>query len=156
MFRLVEADGASAGKFDRGGEAPLGVKHGCAGDAFFLKRAHGQGEVVAHQIENCAEQWMLGVPLHEVAASGMNAYFSGRQLEDEPSAARIDRTKVEDVAKEGAVRFRIFAVEQQVRAVDHRESVALNTEAGNAITGNWTLVGSSGCTGSGHFTMTRM
>ena len=30
------------------------------------------------------------------------------------------------------------------------------TVAGNSITGNWTLMGSSGCTGSGHFTMTRM
>lgn len=30
------------------------------------------------------------------------------------------------------------------------------TMAGNAITGNWTLIGSSGCTGSGHFAMTRM
>lgn len=130
---MVEADGASAGKFDRGGEAPLGFKHGCAGDAFFLKRAHGEGEIVAHQIENCAEQWILGVHLHEVAASRMNAYFSGRQLEDEPSAARIDRTKVEDVAKEGAVRFRIFAIEHQVRAVDHGGSVALNTEAGALI-----------------------
>src|SRR5215469_3820727 len=30
------------------------------------------------------------------------------------------------------------------------------TIAGNSITGNWTLTGSSGCTGSGHFTMTRM
>lgn len=26
----------------------------------------------------------------------------------------------------------------------------------NSISGNWTLMGSSGCTGSGHFTMTRM
>ena len=30
------------------------------------------------------------------------------------------------------------------------------TVAGNSITGNWTLMGSTGCTGSGHFTMTRM
>ena len=30
------------------------------------------------------------------------------------------------------------------------------TMTGNAITGNWTLMGSSGCTGSGHFTMSRM
>lgn len=138
MFRLVEADGASAGKFDRGGEAPLGFKYGGAGDAFFLKRAHGQGEIVAHQIENCAEEWMLREHLHEVAASWMNSHFSGRQLEDEPSAARIDRAKIQDVAEEGAVRFRIFAVEHQVRAVDHGGSVALNTEAGARFT-------SSGC-----------
>ena len=28
--------------------------------------------------------------------------------------------------------------------------------AGNSITGNWTLTGSAGCTGTGHFTMTKM
>jgi hypothetical protein len=28
--------------------------------------------------------------------------------------------------------------------------------AGNTISGNWTLTGSSGCTGSGTFSMTRM
>lgn len=30
------------------------------------------------------------------------------------------------------------------------------TANGNSITGNWTLTGSSGCTGNGTFTMTRM
>jgi hypothetical protein len=72
---------------------------------------------------------MLGVHLYEVAASRMNAHFSGRQLEDEPSTTRIDGAKVENVAKEGAIRVRILAVEQKMRAVDHRGSVALNTVA---------------------------
>lgn len=36
-------------------------------------------------------------------------------------------------------------------------TLAMNgTVTGGAITGNWTLAGSSGCTGSGHFTMTKM
>jgi hypothetical protein len=30
------------------------------------------------------------------------------------------------------------------------------TVTGSAITGNWSLTGSTGCTGTGHFTMTRM
>ena len=30
------------------------------------------------------------------------------------------------------------------------------TVTGSSISGNWTLAGSSGCTGAGHFTMTRM
>jgi hypothetical protein len=30
------------------------------------------------------------------------------------------------------------------------------TAAGNSISGNWTLTGSPGCTGSGTFTMTKM
>lgn len=30
------------------------------------------------------------------------------------------------------------------------------TAAGNTITGNWTLTGTSGCTGTGTFTMTKM
>jgi hypothetical protein len=30
------------------------------------------------------------------------------------------------------------------------------TVTGSSITGNWNLTGSSGCTGAGHFTMTRM
>ena len=72
---------------------------------------------------------MIGVHLYEVAASGVNAHFSRRQLEDEPSATRVDGAKVEDVAKEGAIRVGILAVEQKMRAVDHRGSVALNTVA---------------------------
>ena len=36
-------------------------------------------------------------------------------------------------------------------------TLAMNgTVTGSAITGNWNLTGSSGCTGAGHFTMTRM
>ena len=36
-------------------------------------------------------------------------------------------------------------------------NLAMNgTVTGSAIAGNWNLTGSSGCAGSGHFTMTRM
>jgi hypothetical protein len=36
MFRLVEADGTSTGKFDRGGDAPFGFEYSGARDALFL------------------------------------------------------------------------------------------------------------------------
>jgi hypothetical protein len=48
----------------------------------------------------------------------VNSGFGRRQGEDEPAAARIHGTQAEKVAKEGAVGFRVVAVEEDVRAGD--------------------------------------
>jgi hypothetical protein len=48
----------------------------------------------------------------------MNAHFGGRQGKDEPPAAGIHGGKAENVAKEGSLRFRILAIEEEVRACD--------------------------------------
>ena len=49
----------------------------------------------------------------------MKGCFGGRQGEDEPSVAGIDGGELEHVAEEGAVRFWILGVEDDVGAVDH-------------------------------------
>src|ERR1700733_1286311 len=49
----------------------------------------------------------------------MKGGFGGRQGEDQPAVAGVDGCEVEDVAKEGAVGFRIGGVEDDVGAVDH-------------------------------------
>src|SRR5260370_31727341 len=45
--------------------------------------------------------------------------LSRGQPKDEPTMARIHRLEPEDVAEEGAVRFRIFSVNNDVSARDH-------------------------------------
>src|SRR5579864_2383539 len=49
----------------------------------------------------------------------MERSLGGRQGEDQPAVAGVHRRKLQDVAEEGAVAFRIGAVEDDVGAVDH-------------------------------------
>jgi hypothetical protein len=54
----------------------------------------------------------------------MHRKLRGRQGEYQPSVAGIHRTKREDVRKKRAIRIRIFAVEQDMGAVNHSEIVS--------------------------------
>src|SRR6516164_1682093 len=53
----------------------------------------------------------------------MNAHFRGRQLEDQPAAANVYIRESQHIAKEGAVRLGIRAVEQEMSASNHRASL---------------------------------
>src|ERR1700723_2995076 len=50
---------------------------------------------------------------------GMKCRLGGWQGKNEPAVAGIDRGKIEDVAKELAVLFSIFAVDDDVSASEH-------------------------------------
>lgn len=67
---------------------------------------------------------MLGVHLYKLTAAGMNSHLRSWQLEDQPSVAGIDRTKSENILKESAIGVGVFAVEQEVHAVNHTQSLA--------------------------------
>jgi hypothetical protein len=54
----------------------------------------------------------------------MHREFRGRQGEYQPATTRIHRVKLEDVGKERSIRIRIFAVEQDMGAVNHPEIVS--------------------------------
>lgn len=62
---------------------------------------------------------MICVALDERTRGGVNTQLGRRELEDQPSAARIDGGKLESVAKEGPIGLGIVAVQQKVYAVDH-------------------------------------
>src|SRR6185369_2896829 len=75
-------------------------------------------QIVAHEIELSPEE---GLPRRPggFAVRGMDCELRGRQAEDQPAMADIDRGEFEDVAKERAVRFRIGTVKKNVGAGDH-------------------------------------
>jgi hypothetical protein len=54
----------------------------------------------------------------------MHRELRGRQGEYQPSVAGIHRVKREDVGKKRSIRIRIFAIEQDMGAVNHGEIVS--------------------------------
>src|SRR5262249_16486778 len=77
-------------------------------------------QVVAHEIEAGLEKRLPG----RLAVRGMDRELRGRQAEDQPAMADIDRGEAQDVAEEGAVRLRIRAVEEDVGTCDQGEIMA--------------------------------
>jgi len=57
----------------------------------------------------------------------MERDFGGWQLEDQPSLPRIDGSKHLDVAKKCPASLRIGAVEENMRSIDHGESLPRTT-----------------------------
>ena len=62
---------------------------------------------------------MASVLLREWVLGGMKGRLRRRHRKNQPALADIDRAKFENVAKEGAICFRIFAVKKNVRSDDH-------------------------------------
>lgn len=54
---------------------------------------------------------------------GMDSGLCRGQSEDQPAFAGVDCGKLQDVAEEGAVSFRVLAVEEDVGAGDHGASL---------------------------------
>jgi hypothetical protein len=114
MSWLVESDLATAGqpKLRQQAEAlvadllreldPLGAQ--------LLDR---RANVLAHQV-----QLVVGI-----AVSGMSGKLGGREGEDQPPSAGIDRGEIEHLAKEGSVRSSIAGENDRVNADDHRAGI---------------------------------
>ena len=109
MFGLVDADFAAAGQGQRGEASPSLFGDSRHRYIFLFQIAQGGGEVVAHEVE-----FVLAVALRV-----MKGGLGGRQREDEPSVAGVDRGKSQHIAEEGAVGFGIFGVQNDVGTVDH-------------------------------------
>jgi hypothetical protein len=122
VFGLVQPELAAAGKNDGGGDSPTFFMNLGAGDVLGIEGGEGGLQVVAHEIEDSADQMPAAVELPPVIAGlgGMNAGFGRRQAEDQPAASGIHRAQVKDVAKEDTVGFGMIAVEEDVRADDHK------------------------------------
>jgi hypothetical protein len=109
MLRLVEADFTSPGKTDLRDRPPSGFLHVRHSDTLRSERDDLGLQVVTHQEEF--------VPLS--AFGGMDGHFCRRQRKDQPSVAGIHGGESEDLAAEGAIGLRIFAVENHVSTKDH-------------------------------------
>jgi hypothetical protein len=57
--------------------------------------------------------------MRTVLAGGMERCLTRGQCKDQPAMTRINRLEPENVAKEGTICFRIFAINNDVRAMDH-------------------------------------
>src|SRR5260221_1572720 len=62
---------------------------------------------------------MFRMLLHEVAVGRMHRQFSWRHGKDQPVVAQIYRPQLQHIAKEGAVGFGVFTVNQKMGTTNH-------------------------------------
>jgi len=55
----------------------------------------------------------------------MHRRFRGRQPENQPTMARIDRPEVQDISKKGPVSLGVFRIDNDMRAINHRPNLSL-------------------------------
>jgi hypothetical protein len=106
MLRLVQANFAASRKLDPGDRSPPFLPNGRALDVLSSQSLPFGLEVFTHEVE------LLAI----VLLGGMERHFRGWQGEDQPSMTGIYRRKPKHIAKEDAVRIRIFAVDDDVCA----------------------------------------
>jgi len=109
MPGFIQANLASAWQPDLRDRAPSRFLHLRELDAPGVERRGLGLQVVAHQKKL--------MPI--ISLAGMEGSLCRRQAEDQPSMPSIHECKSQNVAKEGAVRLRVFAVDDYVRTVDH-------------------------------------
>ena len=77
MCGLIEADFAAAGQLDRCLDSPSLPFRGRAAHAFSLQRFHQRRQIVAHQVEDRAQELASPVQLASLAVGGMNPDLRG-------------------------------------------------------------------------------
>lgn len=70
-------------------------------------------DVITHEIE-----FVLAVARRIIVAGIMKGGFKWRHGENQPAVAGINRRKLQYIAKERAIRFRVLAVDNDMRGVD--------------------------------------
>jgi hypothetical protein len=120
---LIEANPTAARQPHRRCQPPGRLQDFCAHYVLVRERLNERAHIVAHQVEHAPEERMLGVKLHEIAVRRVHAKLGGGQREDEPTLARIDGSKSQYVAEKDSIRFRVFAVQENVGADQHGWSI---------------------------------
>src|SRR6185312_11865580 len=133
MRGLVQADIAAAGQAQRGGAAPVGFRHRRTVNPARLQRLHGCCQMVAHQVEHNTEHLFVFVLLDELAAAGMYRHLCRRHAKNQPVVSNIHIWPLQHVTEEGAVRVRIFAVEEEMHPGDHAQSLDLTFNVAKSI-----------------------
>jgi hypothetical protein len=120
MFRLIQSNFAAARKPDGGDYTPPLLVNFRAHNFLSLEPFDGCRQIVAHEVELRVEKFIPA----RFCIGRMHGELGWRQCEYQPSVAGIHRTEREDVGKERSIRIRVFAVEENVGAVDHAEIVS--------------------------------
>jgi len=123
VSRLVQSDLAATGQLNCRLDAPGRFFHLRAFDLLGFERLHQILQIAAHQIKYGLQQAAISVN-HWAAVrfDRMHGKFGGRQREDQPAVAYIDVREFQNIPEEGAIRFRIVAVEQNVSARNHKST----------------------------------
>ncbi len=88
MPRLVKPQSAAARQPNRRRDAPTGLHNLGYFRALGLERVYlYRGvQVIAHQVNHAAREFVIRMALDKLAVAGMNAYLRGRKREDEPAS----------------------------------------------------------------------
>jgi hypothetical protein len=119
MCRLVETNLAPTGYSESSFPPPRLLSHLSTLDLPGFQGPHGCIQVVTHQVEDRAQELMVGMAPQVAFFFGMQGCFSGWQRKDQPSSTGIHCAKSENVAEEDAICFGVCAVQQDVSAGNH-------------------------------------
>lgn len=119
MAWLVKPEVRSSGQANAGRDSPLGMPHSRMFYTSGSQFVQGIGQLVAKEINRAGGQLLSGMGLGGTRVGRVYTQLRGRQGENEPSSARIDVGKPEDIPEKGPIRFGIAAIEKQVGAENH-------------------------------------
>jgi hypothetical protein len=124
MLWLIKTNFAAARQQDRSSNSPRFLFDLGAADILRLQQLQIRVQFLAHQIKVCAKKLATSMELlWGVFLDRMECSLGRWKGEDQPASSSIDGVKSEDVATEGAVCFRIVAVEKNVGAGNHAVSL---------------------------------
>src|SRR5260370_13254912 len=109
MLRLIQANLLSTGQLHLRNRTPSRFLNLRALHTLLTQCIHLRFQAVAHEIEF----------VRTVLTCRMECSLTRWQREDQPAMACIHRLEPENVPEEGAIRFRIFAVNNDVSARNH-------------------------------------
>jgi hypothetical protein len=119
MFRLVQANAAATGQGNHSEDAPIRLLHLGAGHAFSPQQRNECTQIITHQIQHRTQHFMSPMMLSGACIDRVNGGLGRRHAENQPAMPNIDGRKFQNVTKESPIRFRISAMEQEMRADDH-------------------------------------
>src|SRR5215470_3733297 len=114
VLRLVDAECPAAWERKPRDRSPTLLIDGRALHLLPLHLGDERMDVVAHQ-----EKFV-----HIVFVGRMHRHLAWRQREDQPTVASVDRLVLQHVAEERSVSLGILAVDDDVSAVNHAQSVS--------------------------------
>src|SRR5262245_3946184 len=90
MARLIQTNLSATRKAKDCERSPPCPFNYCTGDVFSFQRLDGFIQIVAHQIEHAAQQFVISMLLYEITFGRMHCQFCRRHGEDQPVMAEID------------------------------------------------------------------
>src|SRR5215475_10867235 len=110
VLRLIDSQLAAAGQRECGQQTTALVLDRTGRRARGRKLVDDRPDIVTHQVDL----------MPAVLLGWMYSDFRGRKCKDQPAATGIHVGETQHVAQEGAIRIGVLAVDDGMRATDHR------------------------------------